>query len=127
MWTIFICLIIFFFIIRPAYKVWRAVSHARKQAQEMNDAFRRAAGIDPDELRRQQEEQRQANRRGGWTSPAPKPKKISKDTGEYVRFKEVSLSETAPEDTAPGDGGGQSCRIETEEQIVDVSWEEIKQ
>ena len=114
-------IILYYFFIRPAYKVWKAVDTAKRRAREMNDAYRRAAGIDPDEERRQQDERRQASRKGGWTTPAPKPKKIGPDVGEYVRFKEVAsdpASSTPPE-------GKEYRAIETEQQVEDVKWEDI--
>lgn len=121
MWLIF-GLLIFFFFIRPAYKVWQTVNRARKQARQMNDAFQRAAGLDPDELRRQKEQQQRASRQGGWTTPPPRPKKISKDVGEYVKFKEVVVTDQT---TFPSDNSGDSCRVEREQQIVDVKWEDL--
>ncbi len=125
MWLIFICLLIFFFFISPAYKVWKTLNRARRQAREMNDAFRRAAGIDPDEERRKQQEQQRASRRGGWTSPTPRRKKIGKDVGEYVKFKEVTVSNRTSESQTADSATGESCRIEREEQIVDVRWEDL--
>lgn len=114
-------IILFYVFIRPAYKVWKAVDTAKRRAREMNDAYRRAAGIDPDEERRQAAERRQASRKGGWTSPSPKPKKIDPSVGEYIKFKEVE-SDSA---SAPARDGNESRSIVTEQQVEDVKWEDI--
>lgn len=82
----------------------------------MQDAFARAAGLDPDEVRRQQQEQKRAKDHGGWTSPSPKKKKIDPKTGEYVKFKEVSVTETTNES---------GSYTSVEEQVTDVTWEDI--
>ena len=125
LWFAIICIIIFFLFVRPAYKVWKTVNQARHQAREMSDAFRRAAGIDPDEERRRQAEQKRASRKGGWTTPAPRRKKIDSATGEYVKFKEITVVESENGGSA-GDNMRSSAAAETEEQVVDVSWEELK-
>lgn len=126
-WTVICLLLIWYFFIRPAYKIWRVYNDAKNRAREMQDAFQRAAGIDPDELRRQQEQKEKARRKGGWTTPAPRPKKIDPEVGEYVKFKEVTVAEsTVSESTATDDTGKETRRtVVTENQIEDVKWEEL--
>lgn len=123
MWfAILLLLILFYFFIRPAYKVWKAVSAARRQANEMNEAFRRAAGIDTD-TQRQKAAQAQASRKGGWTPPAPRRKKIDPAVGEYIKFKEV---ETEVAMTSDDDTSSSSARATiVEQQVEDVKWEDI--
>lgn len=112
-------IILFYVFIRPAYKVWKAVDTAKRRAREMSDAYRRAAGIDPDEERRQEAERRHASRKGGWTAPAPRPKKIDPSVGEYIKFKEVES------DSASATARDESRSIVTEQQVEDVKWEDI--
>lgn len=114
-------IILFYVFIRPAYRVWKAVDTAKRRAREMNDAYRRAAGIDPDEERRQAAERRQASRKGGWTTPAPKPKKIDPAVGEYIKFKEVETPPAAD----PAQDSRDTRTIVTEQQVEDVKWEDI--
>lgn len=121
MWFAIFCIIIFFLFIRPAWKVWKAVNTARRQAREMNDAFRRAAGIDPDEERRQEASRKRASRKGGWTAPRPRPKKIDPEVGEYVKFKEV----TVEADEKSADSSQTTRTTIVEQQVEDVKWEDI--
>ncbi len=121
LFLIIFLIIIFYLFIRPAWRVWKAVNSARRQAREMNDAFRRAAGIDPQEERAQEAARKKASRKGGWTSPRPKPKKIDPAVGEYVKFQEVtveSTSQTTDDTQAPK-------TTLVEQQIEDVKWEDI--
>lgn len=131
MWPLLIILVIIFFLfVRPAYRVWKAVDQARRQAREMNDAFRRAAGIDPEQERRRQARQKQTSRKGGWSEPVPKKKKIDPATGEYIRFKEITVEErsatASSTEASDPEGKHRAVSVETEEQIVDVKWEELK-
>lgn len=126
MWFAILCIIIlFYFFIRPAYRVWRAVDTAKRRAREMNDAYRRAAGIDPDQERRQEAQRRQASRKGGWTTPAPKPKKIDPAVGEYIKFKEIDVVAGQRSPDTPDSGHRPPRSIVTEQQVEDVKWEDI--
>lgn len=56
----------------------------------------------------------------------PKPKKAKKidpTVGEYVEFEEVACNVSYTSTTTES---GTTTRIETEEQIVDAEWEDIK-
>lgn len=122
MWfAIICCIIIFYLFVRPAWKVWKAVNAARRQAREMTDAFNRAAGIDPEEARRHSASQKQASRKGGWTAPVPRRKKIDPEVGEYVKFKEIESETTA----TPADGQTSARTTVVEQQVEDVRWEDI--
>lgn len=100
-----------------------------KQTRAMEDNFARAAGLDPEEVRKQRKQkeaqrkqEEKTRREGGWSAPAPKPKKFDKTTGEYVKFKEVTVDEKTEVSGSTSDG---SHFTATEEQITDVKWEEI--
>jgi len=120
MWFAIFCIVIFFLFIRPAYKVWKAVDAARRQAREMNDAFRRAAGFGSGAERGQEAGSKRASRKGGWTAPVMKRKKIDPSVGEYIPFKEVD-SRTAP----AADESSASRPTTSEPQVEDVKWEDI--
>lgn len=68
--------------------------------------------------------QRQAHHSG---SPQPEEhkKKIDKDVGEYVKFEEISVSESTFAATDSSESSSTE-RVEVEQQIVDVEWEDIK-
>lgn len=63
-------------------------------------------------------------RKSGWSAPRPKRKKIAKDVGEYVKYEEIEVETTTSETHNFTDGS--SCRLETEQQVEDAVWEEIK-
>lgn len=62
------------------------------------------------------------SRKAGWTKPRIKKKKIPADTGEYVKFTEITTSQS--ETTTTG-AAGSSTTFTTEQQITDVEWEDI--
>lgn len=61
---------------------------------------------------------------GGGNGPQPQParpsKKIDPSVGEYVEFEEVQSFESTRTD------GHREVKFESEEQITDVEWEEVK-
>jgi Sec-independent protein translocase protein TatA len=125
----FILFIIFFLVILPyvvpAILRWLATAMIKRKTREMNDAFARAAGIDPDELRRQQAQQAKTRKKGGWTEPTQqRRKKIDSEVGEYVKFQDVaddasaSSSDTNTQKTTSGASTSES-------QIEDVTWEDV--
>lgn len=113
-----------------------ATRYAKKKTREMEDAFARAAGLDPEaERERRKEEQRRRDRQkdvaanGGWSDPTPRPKKIDSKVGEYIRYKEMSVEEStvytaAESNKADFDSSGKKPIYE--EQIVDVEWVDIE-
>lgn len=112
-----------------------ARKHIEKQTRRMEDAFARAAGLDPEEERRRRRERDNVRDHGGWTTPAPKKKKIDPEQGEYIKFKEVTVdvsqtttaeSEAAGYSRRDGSSGGTTYSYTEEEQITDISWEEIR-
>lgn len=126
MWIIFL-IIFLIFIFSPVWRFWRAIMRARRQMRDLDDAFRRAGFQNPygsPEEREQQRRREQTSRRGGWSTPPKKRKKIDKETGEYVKFTEVKVSET--EQTAATDAeSGASAKFRVEEQVTDVTWEDL--
>lgn len=116
--TIFILVLLFYFVVRPLWHVYTAV---RNQQQATRD-FMRSMGFEPGNgssrpggfgRRRRREEPKQ---------PEPKKKKIDPNIGEYVDYEEVGTVSTYTETTA--DKG--SSRVVVEQQIVDAEWEDIK-
>jgi Sec-independent protein translocase protein TatA len=133
----FILFLIIFLVVLPylipALLRWIAGYAIKRKTRQMQDEFARAAGIDPDEMRRRQAQQERASREGGWTAPAAKPKKFNSDEGEYVRFNDVetetsanNASQTSGQGSARSDGSGSSGEYRrSEQQVEDVTWEDI--
>ena len=97
---------------------------ARRQMRDLDEAFRRAGFQNPYGSAEEREEQRrreQTSRRGGWSAPPKKRKKIDKETGEYVKFTEVKVTETEQTDTT----SGSAAEFRVEEQVTDVTWEDL--
>lgn len=94
-------LILLFIILRPLFKGFLLF---RRYKKAVNDAYGQA--------RAQQKRQQPAE-------PAHK-KVFTKDMGEYVAYEEINIDSTTEIHTDEGD-----VKITTEEQIVDVEWEEI--
>ena len=99
-------------IIVPLVRFGLRVHRARQSWNEAMKQFRQAAGYAGGEG---------AGVRNA-AAPRARKKKISRDTGEYIAFEEISADQASEERRS--EGGRQT--IETEEQIIDVSWEDIK-
>lgn len=67
-------------------------------------------------------EQTNAERKGGWSAPRLRKKKIDPTVGEYIRFTETDVKITS---TEANDHASASHKSTVEEQITDVDWEEI--
>lgn len=98
---IFLLLFVFVFwpLIKFGWKIFRF-------NQEISDQNKRARQT------RQQARQQQK---------PEKKKKIDPNVGEYVAFTEVEVSEESTHNSA-----GSTSYVKTEEQITDISWEDIK-
>lgn len=59
-------------------------------------------------------------RKGGWSNPLKRRKKIDPAVGEYVRFTETSATATGTTDQQT-----ERTDVHTETQITDVEWEDI--
>lgn len=90
---------------------WLLKRHLRKRFGNIFDQQMPHGGYDEPE-----------ERKGGWSAPPPRKKKIDPETGEYVKFQEVKVEATLSETDADGT---RSSHIQVEEQIVDIDWEEI--
>lgn len=114
MLVIIILLLVLIWFLRPLFKLGWTIHKARKQ---YNDMFRQATGETP---RRETQQQR----KGGWSTPPRREKKIPRDTGEYVKFSEVDVK---TESTTTGSDGKTTDKSTwaTEQQIVDVTWQDI--
>ena len=137
---ILLLLFLYFFVIRPLFSVWSVVHDARRQAQQAQDDFMRAAGFDPDAIRGRRSRAANEPRRSktGWSEPRPVKKKIDSSTGEYVKFTEVEVTatETSTETSgtsaqagsaqgASAKGSSKTTYTATEEQITDIEWTDI--
>ena len=137
---ILLLLFLYFFVIRPLFRVWSVVHDARRQAQQAQDDFMRAAGFDPDANRGRRSRAANEPRRSktGWSEPRPVKKKIDYSTGEYVKFTEVEVTatETSTETSgtsaqagsaqgASAKGSSKTTYTATEEQITDIEWTDI--
>lgn len=102
---------VIFFIIIPLAKAGYAVWRARRNWNEAMNQFRRAAGF--------------TDSQGAARNPEPAPKarkkKIDPDTGEYIAFEEIKVEASQTETTSSG-----SRTTIVEEQIQDITWEDIK-
>ncbi|MDE6277274.1 MAG: hypothetical protein K2M06_04115 [Muribaculaceae bacterium] len=99
--------LIIYFIVVPLVRAALGVRRMRRQWQQRVDDFRRTAGFS--DARGQAEPQ----------APARK-KKIDADTGEYIAFEEITVETTTRTEE------GTTKQTIVEEQIEDVSWEDIK-
>lgn len=140
----FIFLIIFLFFLGPF--IGRALSwlfgklfrrYVEKKIKDQQDYFYRQAGLDPEEVRRQQQEQETIRNRGGWSSPTPKKKKIDPSVAESIKYREVTVTETTKEvqdsqesQASQGSRNSQASQksqgYSIEEQIIDVEWTDIE-
>lgn len=116
--TILFLILVFWWVIRPIWRVATAVNRARRQARQMADAFNQST---TGQGRPRQE------RKAGWSTPTPRKKHVAKDVGEYVAFEEVSASETfETTETSGNTATTETLRSETWERVSDAEWEEIK-
>ena len=100
---------IIFYIIVPLVRFGFKVRRMRNQFRDQMNGFRRAAD----------EKFRNERRSSGFSKPK---KKIPGDVGEYVEFEEIEIHEEN-QTLSDSDNARNFVR---EEQIVDVTWEDIK-
>ena len=106
---------ILYLLLRPAFKVWRTY---RKMKTGSFDIFGDLFG-QPGGQRHTSQYEADGSR---WTKPRSKKKKISEDVGEYVKFSEITISETESHRQA---GAERNSTTITEQQVVDVEWEDL--
>lgn len=92
------------------FKGFRMYSSARK-------FMRNAFGSDDDDYDAYDRQKRRTD-----TRPDKKRKKIDPEIGEYIAFEEFTATETTTVNDNPAD---RSTQIRTEEQVVDIEWEDI--
>ncbi len=103
-----------YFILWPLLRaVWRIRAAQRNFRDMMSGASAGFGGGVPSDA---------GERKAGWSDKPRKPKKISSDTGEYVAFEEITVTDSQ-QTTVNADG---STDFVHEQQIVDVEWEELK-
>ncbi len=99
-----------------AYLLWPVVKgmmYVRDVRRNVRDAFEQAA-------------RGGAGNAGGGSKKPRRKKKIDKDVGEYVEYEEISVASSTYRETVEENDGGRRRVIETESQIVDAEWEEVK-
>ncbi|MDE6645390.1 MAG: DUF4834 family protein [Muribaculaceae bacterium] len=99
-----------------AYLLWPVVKgmmYVRDVRRNVRDAFEQAA-------------RGGAGNAGGSAKPHRRKKKIDKDVGEYVEYEEISVASSTYRETVEENDGTRRRVIETESQIVDAEWEEVK-
>ena len=108
--AVILIFLLIFFVIIPIFRVGAAIYRARRQTRQFFDSLgRNAAGNRSDETP---------------ATPKPKKKKIDPTDGEYVQFEEIDSTTTVNSST--DSAGRTSTTVETEQQIVDIEWEDIK-
>ena len=110
----FLLLILFiWFIVVPLLKVASLVNRARKGTRQGARGFQRTDN--PDEP---------TPRKGGWSAPRRKRKRIDPSVGEYVNFQEKKLSSDEIEQR--NRNNTRTRTTVTESQVEDAEWTEIK-
>ena len=110
----FLLLLLLIFILLPVFKIgWQIWSNMRRMRRFM---------ADPQEFFRQQQGKAASAQRPHAHAPRRKAKKIDRDTGEYVRFEEVEVSEQELADAQ----NRRTVSYITESQVTDIEWEEVK-
>lgn len=108
--AVILIFLLIFFVVIPIFRVGAAIYRARRQARQFFDNFgRNGAGAPADETA---------------AAPKPKKKKIDPADGEYVQFEEIESTTTV--DSKTDSAGHTTTTVETEQQIVDIEWEDIK-
>ena len=92
------------------------VHRLKKQARNMYEQMYNGTG--------QAASDRRQTRRPGWSAATPRRKKIDPSVGEYVKFQEITVtgSETPQAESADK----RDTPYTVEQQITDVTWEDIK-
>lgn len=125
-----------FFIVMPIVRVLLTVHRVRKQSNAFFEQMRQAqqGSSQPhssqhtgyrnpfeeifEQMARAQQYEKEPEHEGK-KQPAQKPKKIAKDVGEYIEFQEIIT--TTKIHTPDGD----IPTFETENQIIDVEWQDL--
>lgn len=118
-----LALVFFFYFLLPRLIPWFIKRYVNRNAARFADQFARAKGLDPEELRRQQEDE-EVRRKGGWSHPAPRRKKIDPFTGEYIRFTEIETTTSTSTRTSDS-GETQTTTYDSEQQITDIRWTDL--
>jgi Sec-independent protein translocase protein TatA len=106
-------LLLLFFVIWPLIKVGGVFMNARKQFKQFYNTM---SGDGAGQQQRQQQYYQQAQ-----SQAYQKQKKYNSTDGEYVTFEDIEVVETKTEHK----DNGHTTRTHTEQQIVDVEWEDL--
>lgn len=112
----FILILFFIFVIVwPLWKLWRIMGAIKKRQQEViNQMF--GVGPDDDDPRKDN-----SRKKGGWSRPIKRRKKIAEDVGDYIKFSEVRIEHTT---TRTGTSQAEYTEY-TETQIEDIEWTDL--
>ena len=104
-----------YYLARPLIRMWRISRKFRNgDPSVFNDLFG-----NPGAQQSSSSYDRNGRRKGGWTMPGIRRKKIGKDVGEYVKFQEIKTEQTYSHSDP-------DVSYVREEQITDVEWEDVK-
>lgn len=104
---------IIWFVIVPLFKILSMVNKAKRTFRNASSAYNTS-----------RHESSPQERKGGWSAPTPRRKRINADVGEYVKFQELEL--TAEEIKQRADGSTTYTRTTySETRIEDAEWEDI--
>jgi len=120
MWTILLIIFIYllYLVLKPMLKVWRTMNRMKKgDFSGLGDIFGQ-----PGAQKSTSAYDASGQRKAGWSAPGFRKKKIGKDVGEYVKFSEITVTETENTRSPEGNDGSYT----TEQQVTDVEWEDIK-
>lgn len=106
-----------YYLLRPAFRVWRTMSRLRREARE---AFEQGASGAAYGFGRNDNDGRNGGRRSREAPKKARRKVFTRDMGEYVAFDEITVEQTSTSET-----GETSRSTVTESQVTDVEWEDL--
>ncbi len=119
LFLILLVAVLYYLIIKPLLRVYFSYKKLRNgDISALFDLFGQ-----PGSQRHRSAYEPDGRRKAGWSHPTPPNKKIADDVGEYVKFTEVTVTETT---TASDPASGSTATFTTEQQVTDVEWEDIK-
>lgn len=108
-------ILLLIFIVPKIIRAYLIVRNMRRQARQI---FEQMYG----EPNPREAADRRQSRRPGWSTPGVRKKKIDPNVGEYVKFQEISVTETSEQKTP---AGSSTSTTVVEQQVTDAEWEEI--
>lgn len=107
---IILLFLVIWYVVRPTVKFFWTVNRLRNRARAAyGDTARQA---------------QPAGRKAGWTTPAPRKKKIERNVGEYIEYEEITITSDTSDTSGSGDHSTRYTAVE--QQVTDVEWEDVK-